>query len=307
MSSNIPVGGNAITPIRYSGGKTRQTRDIIPLLPDSDMYVEPFAGAASILLHKDPVPVEVLNDANEYVVDFFRALRSDTDRLIEDIRATPYSRREFVRATQHPSPEDADVVERARRFYIRCMMSVSSTPATATEGDWARVRRPDTQGGVARPVDAFQPDAEDLRAVADRLKRVQLEARDALRVIEEYDHADAVLYCDPPYIGSTLTERKYGDLELSRDEHREFLDAVTGLDARVAVSSFRNEMYDAVLVDRHDWTRIDLDSRRVTPGEHSGGGGEEVVYASYAGDRVADTGSVTQRSLASFERGGDRR
>ena len=64
----------------YYGGKNRHLEDILPLLPAADHYCEPFAGSASILLNREPSPIETLNDLNGDIVNFFRVLRDQPRR-----------------------------------------------------------------------------------------------------------------------------------------------------------------------------------------------------------------------------------
>jgi len=76
--------------------------------------VEPFGGAASVLLRKAPAFLEVYNDLGNDVVNFFRILRERPSELISAIDLTPYSRSEFLQAQE----TCADDLERARRFYV---------------------------------------------------------------------------------------------------------------------------------------------------------------------------------------------
>jgi len=87
----------------WYGGKYRHLNWLLPLLPYTHHYCEPFGGSASVLLNRKPSPVETYNDLDGEVVEFFRVLREERDALIEAISLTPYSRKEFVRAIKEPS------------------------------------------------------------------------------------------------------------------------------------------------------------------------------------------------------------
>lgn len=100
--------------LRYHGGKFRIAQWIINQFPEHLCYVEPFGGGGSVLLRKSPAKIEVYNDLNGGVVNFFRVLRERPADLIAAIELTPYSRKEFIQAQE---PCD-DPLERARRFYV---------------------------------------------------------------------------------------------------------------------------------------------------------------------------------------------
>lgn len=82
--------------LRYHGGKFRIAQWIINQFPEHLCYVEPFGGGGSVLLRKSPAKIEVYNDLNGGVVNFFRVLRERPADLIAAIELTPYSRKEFI-------------------------------------------------------------------------------------------------------------------------------------------------------------------------------------------------------------------
>ena len=65
-------------PFAWFGGKgsPKIKSALLAALPPHRFYVEPFGGGASILLAKPPAEVEVYNDVNRGVVNFFRVLAS---------------------------------------------------------------------------------------------------------------------------------------------------------------------------------------------------------------------------------------
>lgn len=98
--------------LRYHGGKFRMAPWVVGHFPAHRCYVEPFGGAASVLLHKKPAYAEVYNDLDGDIVNFFRVLRDpeQAERLIAACVLTPYAREEFEQAYQHSD----DVIERPR-------------------------------------------------------------------------------------------------------------------------------------------------------------------------------------------------
>src|SRR5258708_33768812 len=94
-----------------------RSRWLLPLLPTSHHYCEPFAGSAAVLLNRPPSPVETYNDLEGEVCNFFRVLRDEKQRLIESIGLTPFSREQFARACGLDPA--ASSLERARRVYRR--------------------------------------------------------------------------------------------------------------------------------------------------------------------------------------------
>lgn len=186
-------------PLRYFGGKFRLSKWIIPNLPPHKCYVEPFGGGAGVLLNKAPSYNEVYNDLDGEVVNFFRMLREHPDELIRAIELTPYARAEQVQAFNEPADNP---LERARRLYVRCWQSYGGGRTQWSTG-W-RYEIGDTRG--KRIIDDWN-ETDHLQAVVSRLKNVQIENDDALRVIERFDSDDTLFYCDPPYQAVTRSVR----------------------------------------------------------------------------------------------------
>src|ERR1700719_2885645 len=82
-----------IGPLPYIGGKNRLAKKIISLLPEHTTYVEPFAGGAQVLFHKPPSNVEVLNDLDFDIVNFFRVCQRHYEELIRYLRLCIISRK----------------------------------------------------------------------------------------------------------------------------------------------------------------------------------------------------------------------
>jgi hypothetical protein len=126
----------------WYGGKFNHLDWLLPLLPETTHYCEPFGGSAAVLLNRPPSPVETYNDIDGEVVNFFRVLRDQQEALIQAIGLTPFSREELRIACEEPTKGLSDL-ERARRFFVR---------APGANGS-----RPNCQRGALGPLFAHQP------------------------------------------------------------------------------------------------------------------------------------------------------
>lgn len=243
--------------LRYHGGKFRLSAWIRSFFPAHQVYVEPFGGAGSVLLTKDPAYAEVYNDLDGDVVNFFRVLRNPEQRaaLCEMIALTPFSREEFERAYE---PTD-DVVERARRLAIKAGMGYGSSGGTK-ENTGFRI-----DSGRKWSTDFAQwvkyPDA--IAAVGTRLSGVLIENRPATSVMMQHDGPDTLHYVDPPYVFSTRkgrrwTSDKYYRHEMTDFQHMDLLACLKNLQGMVILSGFHSEMYGQQLAG---WAEFSCDSR----------------------------------------------
>lgn len=240
--------------LRYHGGKFRMAPWITGFFPPHRCYVEPFGGAASVLLHKRRSYAEVYNDLDGDIVNFFRVLRdpAQLEQLVAACVLTPYAREEFLQAYDH---SDAPV-ERARRLAIRASMGFGSAGATRG-GTGFRV---DTRRkfGTAQQVWARYP--EHLAAIGQRFTEVLVENRPAIEIIDQHDGSDTLIYADPPYVLSTRDPRAsyansgYYRHEMRDVDHIELLQALLACRGMVAISGYDNEIYNDMLSgwERHE-------------------------------------------------------
>ncbi len=59
-----------VPPLRYTGSKWQLAEWIIEQFPKHDVYVEPYAGSASVFFRKHRSSIEVLNDMDHDLVIF---------------------------------------------------------------------------------------------------------------------------------------------------------------------------------------------------------------------------------------------
>ena len=65
--------------INRVGGKAYLSQWLCSFLPEHTLYCEPFAGGAKLLFAKEPSPVEILNDADNELVNLYRIIQKHID------------------------------------------------------------------------------------------------------------------------------------------------------------------------------------------------------------------------------------
>lgn len=238
--------------LRYHGGKFRLARWILQFFPPHGCYVEPFGGAAGVLLQKQRVYAEVYNDLDSDIVNFFRVIRDPALRadLVEACRLTPYAREEFDCSYE---PTD-DMLERARRTCVRAAMGFGSAGATkATTGFRTDTRR---KYGTAQHNWADYPAA--IAPIGERFAGVLIENRDAIDVMQAHDGPDTLFFVDPPYVHETRAMRNKGGYRHELDDagHRRLLAALKSVDGMVVLCGYATDLYDLELEgwERHETT-----------------------------------------------------
>jgi len=240
-----------LKPFPYFGGKSALAPTLVSLLPQHMVYVEVFGGSGAVLFAKPPSKVEVFNDLDSGVVNFFRVLRNTRQaaRLQRLLALTPYAREEYDacwetwRATRDP-------VERARRWYVSIAQAFTKRTGGSNPG-W----------GVTGIVDRGHPQqfsnhVAELLGCAERFRNVYVEHADFAKVFAAHDGPNTLFYCDPPYLPTT---RKAGGArgdyahEMTQEEHVRFLVGVTALQGMVMVSGYPSALYDDALVG---WERL---------------------------------------------------
>lgn len=240
--------------VRYYGGKGNMLGKLLPLIPWSRIYVEPFGGAASVLMNLKPRPVEVYNDLDGEIVNLARVMQDPRThrRLRYTLEHTLYSRAEFMRALEVRRSGCDDPVLRAWATFVACNQGFSGR--AESQGDWGcafvSVR------GMAVTVSTWNRRVEALAAQHRRLRRVQIDSVDGLECIRYWDSPDTLFYCDPPYVpGSRAAgSRSVYAHEMTDEQHAELVRLLLEVEGGVVLSGYPSEVYaplDAAGWERH--------------------------------------------------------
>ena len=240
--------------LRYHGGKWILAPWIISHFPKHQIYVEPFAGAASVLLRKERSYTEVYNDLDGEIVNVFRVMRSrkTAGELEYVLKYTPYSREEFD--LSHDLTAECEI-ERARRTIVRSWFGVGT-------GSFSRAKGTGFRAGVKKrgtqPHRDWVKWKQLLHQFTDRLDGVVIESQKAQKVIERNDSERTLFYVDPPYPFEVRGKRWSGagyKHELQNPDHVLLLDQLKGVKGMVIISGYDCEMYNDMLPDWRTDTR----------------------------------------------------
>lgn len=231
--------------LRYHGGKWKLADWIIQHLPRHRVYVEPFGGAASVLLKKPRSYAEIYNDLDGELVNLFHIARDHGDELKRMLELTPFARDEFV-LSYEPS---ANPIEQARRTVVRAFMGFGSNAHNRPTGFRSNSNRSGTT-----PAHDWKNYPDALGGVIARLRGVVLENRNAVDTMLAHDGDETVHYVDPPYVAATRD--KGGDYrhEMVDADHEALAETLHKLRGHVVLSGYRSALYDEIY---SGWRRID--------------------------------------------------
>jgi DNA adenine methylase len=216
------------TPLSYYGGKQTLAGTILGLIPPHRLYCEPFIGGAAVFFAKEPSKVEIINDTNGEIVNFYEVLQRDFAALEKEVAISLHSRKQHRQA--RVIYENPDMFDRIKRAWAVWMLANGSY-GCMLDGGFGY----DRTGGTSKKLDNKRASFSIDYAI--RLQRVQIECCDALRIIGSRDVEDAFFYLDPPYVGS---DQGHYD-GYTQEDFDALLNLLEKLKGKFLLSSFRNK------------------------------------------------------------------
>ena len=228
------------TPLTYYGGKQQLASLIISLIPQHKLYCEPFVGGGAVFFRKEPSAVEVVNDINSELVNFYEVVKNDFQALEKEIRITLHSRDQHRKATViYNNPDMFDRVKRAWALWVMSNESYSGK----LDGSFGYDRKGQTVKTITNKRDGFTEE------YAIRLQNVQIECAGALRIIRSYDTEGSFFYCDPPYFNSDM-----GHYDgYTREDFIELLETLSNIKGRFLLSSYPSDIIEDYTRDNNWW------------------------------------------------------
>lgn len=255
------------TPITYYGGKQTLLKHILPLFPVHDCYTEAFAGGAAAYFAKEPSEIEVINDTNGNLVNFYRMLKSNFEALKQRIDTTLHSREQHEFAGWvYDNPKFFDTIERAWAVWALSKMGFASK----LDGTWGYDKAKNSlPKKITNAKECFTVE------LSRRLEQTQIECTDGLRIIASRDSENAFHFVDPPYVGTDCGH--YGGYTLQ--DFDELLELISGLKGKFMLTMFPNELLSEYVV-KNNWKVTEV-SRHISASRTNRRKQTELVVMNY--------------------------
>lgn len=235
------------TPITYYGGKQQLAAKIISMMPAHKIYCEPFFGGGAVFFEKPKAGIEVINDTNEMLINFYSVCRAKFNKLQSMVRMTLHSESEFIRARDiYRGRLQGNDVEKAWALWVMA----NECHAGSLYGGWKFCNG--TAGTHFGRVFKNKRDSFN-QQLYERLSEVQISCRDALKVIKNRDGPETFFYLDPPYPGA-VQGHYYGYTEKNLADLLEILSTTKG---KFILSNYWTETLRAA-VEKSGWNSKEI-------------------------------------------------
>jgi len=233
------------TPITYYGGKQKLVNKILENIPFHNLYCEPFLGGAAVFFSKKPSSVEVINDTNRELMNFYKVCRNRFHELSALVRVTLHSRDDHDSAwVIYNKPHLFDEVRRAWAVWVLSTQSFSAM----LNGSWGYDSSSNT---TSKKI--MHKREEFTEELATRLQTAQIECAEAIYIINRCNREDAFIYADPPYFNSCMGH--YDGYKES--DFIELLETLSKFKGKFLLSSYPSDILKK-FVHENNWSQLTI-------------------------------------------------
>jgi len=230
------------TPITYYGGKQRIAPEIISMIPKHKIYCEPFFGGGAVFFAKPKSKIEVINDHDHRLINFYLCVQNRFDELQEFIQNTLHSESMYYYAKDVWNERvEASEIEKAWAIWV----ITNGSFAGSMHGGWKWCNG--TTGGHTGTFIKGKRD-EFSEQLHRRLDNIQISCRDALRVIQDRDTSETFFYLDPPYPG--CNQQHYSGY--TEENLEELLSLISTIKGKFILSNYWCDVLKKY-VDKQNW------------------------------------------------------
>lgn len=235
-------------PLTYYGGKQTLSKLIVSLIPKHKLYCEPFFGGGAVFFAKEPSNLEVINDTNGHLINFYKVIQTNYNKLNKEIQNTLHSREHHQAAKIVLGyPQLFDEIKRAWAIWTLANQSFGSK----LNGNWGFDKK---ENKSAKQL--FAKRNNFTKHYVDRLDKVQIECRNALEVIQMLDSKDTFFYLDPPYFNSNMGHYK----GYTKDDFEKLLIVLSKIKGKFILSSYPSELLN-IYSKNNKWQTKELNKQ----------------------------------------------
>lgn len=211
-------------------------------LPKADCLIEPFVGSGTVFMNTD-YRRYVLCDSNRALINFFRVVTTDTERLINIARSMFHgdndAERYYERRTLFNSMQWSDTAKADSALLYAALFLYLNRHGY--NGLYRVNQKGEFNVPFGKYAEPYFPEAE-MRLFAEKASDtkavfIHSDFRQSIPYVMQLAH-DAVIYCDPPYIPASDTANftAYGK-PFTLDDHRALVGALVAVNRQYATRS----------------------------------------------------------------------
>ena len=257
-------------PLTYFGGKQKLVKDILPLIPKHNLYCEPFFGGGAIFFAKPKSEMEVINDTNGDLTNFYSVVKNNFRELQKEIKHTLYSREGHHAAKIVLGyPDLFTETKRAWAIWVVANESYSSR----LDSQWGYDRKRNTSAKrLHNKRENFT------KEFATRLEETEIENTDALKVIETRDSKQSFFYLDPPYFNSSMGHYN----PYSEQDFENLLQLLSKIKGKFLLSSYPSDLLHKY-IKKNKWQTKEIEMPLSIAAKYKGGKKKtEILTANYS-------------------------
>lgn len=187
------------SPLSWLGGKSKLRKEIIKHFPEHSTYIEVFGGAGWVYFGKEPSKVEVFNDINRELINFFRIIKHHKTEFIKSLSSDIVSRDMFDEYYNSNLNHLTDI-QRAVRFFYTVKYSFGSMGNHFGYSTKTSPRK-----------HIF--DLSQFQEIRSRLQNTYVENLSFDILIPKYDNENSLFFCDPPYLDTSGYEYPFNETD----------------------------------------------------------------------------------------------
>lgn len=221
--------------IPYWGGKVKLSKQLVPMIPPHDRYIEVFAGGLSMFFRKNKAESNIINDKDSDIINLYETVRNNFDEFKWNVKWLVKSRELFNKYKA-----------------IIKGNKVVNIPDPKRAAEYYYLIRNSFNNNFMQPMSKYQDWNRDLLSEIDYSKQfldnVMIENLDYREMILKYPPSvDDFWYLDPPYVAAT-ERHDYYFYSFTKKDHYDMLGILKEINDRGAkfMVSYddRNEISD---------------------------------------------------------------